>query len=68
MKQIVLEIEHLSCPNCAKKIEENIAKLDFVENVTLSFPTKKKYTLMLIKSSEQVLSTIIKNDKRYRRC
>lgn len=48
MKQIVLEIEHLNCPNCAKKIEENIAKLDFVENVTLSFPTKK-FILKLIK-------------------
>lgn len=48
MKQIVLEIEQLSCPNCAKKIEENIAKLDFVEHVTLSFPTKK-FILKLIK-------------------
>ena len=62
MKQIVLEIEHLSCPNCAKKIEENIAKLDFVENVTLSFPTKKVY-IDVNKSSEQILSTIIKTIK-----
>lgn len=62
MKQIVLEIEQLSCPNCAKKIEENIAKLDFVENVTLSFPTKKVY-IDVNKSSEQILSTIIKTIK-----
>lgn len=62
MKQIVLEIEQLSCPNCAKKIEENIAKLDFVENVTLSFPTKKIY-IDVNKSSEQILSTIIKTIK-----
>lgn len=62
MKQIVLEIEQLSCPNCAKKIEENIAKLDFVENVTLSFPTKKVY-IEVNKSSEQILSTIIKTIK-----
>lgn len=62
MKQIVLEIEHLSCANCAKKIEENIAKLDFVENVTLSFPTKKVY-IEVNKSSEQILSTIIKTIK-----
>lgn len=62
MKQIVLEIEHLSCPNCAKKIEENIAKLDFVENITLSFPTKKVY-IDVNKSSEQILSTIIKTIK-----
>lgn len=62
MKQIVLEIKHLSCPNCAKKIEENIAKLDFVENVTLSFPTKKVY-IDVNKSSEQILSTIIKTIK-----
>ena len=62
MKQIVLEIKNLSCPNCAKKIEENIAKLDFVENVTLSFPTKKVY-IEVNKSSEQILSTIIKTIK-----
>ncbi len=41
--KLVYEIENLDCPNCAAKIEQRIAKLGGVQDVSLSYTSGKLY-------------------------
>lgn len=41
MKKYKYNIENLDCPNCARKIEENLNKNKNLENVIINFNTKK---------------------------
>ena len=37
----VLKIEELDCANCARKVQEGVAKLEGVESVTVNFLAEK---------------------------
>ena len=39
MKEIIMELEDLSCPVCAQKVNDALKKVNGVENVDVSFNT-----------------------------
>ncbi|BCS82143.1 heavy metal translocating P-type ATPase [Anaerocellum diazotrophicum] len=57
---IELILENLSCANCAQKIEENVSKLPFAEDVSLNFVTKK----LSAKVDQKHLSTFVEAVKK----
>ena len=51
------KLRDLDCANCARKMEEAIAKMDGVESVTISFLSQK----MTITADEACFDEIMKN-------
>ena len=51
------KLRDLDCANCARKMEEAIAKMDGVEEVTISFLSQK----MTIAADDACFDEIIKN-------
>lgn len=54
----VYRLKNLCCANCARKIEENIRKIDGVREATLVFMTMKLLLDVEESRSEQALSEI----------
>ncbi len=54
--KLVYYIENIDCPNCAAKIEQKIAKLDGVEEVSLSYATKKLH--LTVQSTEGLMQKL----------
>ncbi|ADQ03812.1 heavy metal translocating P-type ATPase [Caldicellulosiruptor owensensis OL] len=62
---VELILENLSCVSCAQKIEEKVAKLPFVESVSLNFVTKKlsakvdqKFYSAFVETVEKIVNEI----------
>lgn len=50
----------LDCAHCAGKIEENIAKLDGVKNVTVNFMTTK----LSLETDDNMMDIVVENAKK----
>lgn len=61
----VYRLKNLCCANCARKIEENVRKIDGVREATLVFMTMKLMLDVDESRSEQVLAEIRKVIGKY---
>lgn len=59
MKKI-FKLEGLGCAHCATKMEENIAKIEGVKNVTINFMTTK----LTLEADENLFENIIEDTKK----
>lgn len=59
MKKI-FKLEGLGCAYCATKMEENIAKIEGVKNVTINFMTTK----LTLEADENLFENIIEDTKK----
>lgn len=63
MKKI-FEIEDLCCANCAARMENEIAKLDGVQSVTVAFLTQKLILEANDENFDKILENVIKICKK----
>lgn len=61
----VYRLKNLCCANCARKIEENVRRIDGVREATLVFMTMKLMLDVEESRSEQALSEIRKVIGKY---
>ncbi len=65
-REIEFKLDGLSCPHCAEKIEENVKKLDKVEEAYLNFINKEiKIKLKSLKDKNIVVNEIVDIVKKF---
>lgn len=52
----VFELDEVDCANCARKMQEAVAKIDGVDNVTVNFFTQK----MTLEASDDKFDDVLK--------
>ena len=55
MKKI-FELDEVDCANCARKMQEAVAKIDGVDNVTVNFFTQK----MTLEAADDKFDSVLK--------
>lgn len=52
----VFELDEVDCANCARKMQEAVAKIDGVDNVTVNFFTQK----MTLEAADDKFDAVLK--------
>ena len=52
----VFELDEVDCANCARKMQEAVAKIDGVDNVTVNFFTQK----MTLEAADDKFDSVLK--------
>lgn len=60
MEKLVLELENLNCPNCAKKIQDKVAMIEGVNQAELDFMNKK----LKIEAQEKAAPNLLQQVRR----